>query len=359
MRLTIPTFIIALLFTSVSLFAQDKNTHKFMVTGLAQTSLILEKDASSVETAFEPIFLYKLTDKFLFESEIEAEIEDGGQAFNLEYAQLLYMVSDYLTIGAGRMLNPVNYFGMNIHPAWINKLADKPFFIHEDTKLLAPQVIGFQARGAFAMGASRINYAAYYSNGPILDTATGRLNYDNFGDNNKDKGIGGRIGFVPVPYLEIGAGMETALVGDEESAYKDVRSTTTTFDLNFKKQFVSLKSTITAHGQYITRKIDNPNVGVLTYDNSASGGYGEIALRPDGIENKLFKNLEVAFRYDWFTPAENDPENAELTRTAIGFNYWITPSTVIKFNFENKTDKIPGGSSSTESRSILQFATGL
>jgi len=287
MRSTILTLILALLFTSGSLFAQDKNTHKFMITGLAQTSLITEKDASTVETAFEPIFLFKLSDKFLFESEIEAEIEDGGQNFNLEYAQLLYLVNDYLTIGAGRMLNPINYFGMNIHPDWINKMADKPFFIHEDTKLLAPQVIGFQARGAFAMGASRVNYAVYYSNGPILDTATGRLNYDNFGDNNKDKGIGARIGFVPVPFLEVGAGFETAGVGDDGSAYKDVKATTTTFDFNFKKQFTGIKSTITAHGQFINRKIDNPNAGLLTYDNSASGGYGEVAFRPDGIESKI------------------------------------------------------------------------
>jgi len=67
----------------------------------------------------------------------------------------------------------------------------------------------------------------------------------------------------------------------------------------------------------------------------------------------------VAFRYDWFTPASGDPDNTELTRTAIGVNYWITPSSVIKFDFENEADKIPGGSTSNSSRTILQFATGL
>ncbi len=359
MRSTFTILILSLLLLSGSLFAQDKNTHKLMVTGLAQTSLITESDASTVETAFEPIFLFKLNDKFLFESEIEAEIEDGAQNFNLEYAQLLYFVTDYLTIGAGRMLNPTNYFGMNIHPGWINKLADKPFFIHEDTKLSAPSVIGFQARGAFTVGSSRLNYAIYYSNGAVLDTSTQRLNYENFADNNTNKGIGGRVGFVPIPALEVGAAYESATVGDKGSSFESVKATTTTFDFNFKKQFSALKSTVTSHGQFMTRKIDNPGIAPLTYDNSASGGYAELAVRPDAMENTFIQKIELAFRYDWFTPAKNDPDNTELTRTAFGVNYWVTPSSVIKFDFENRTDKIPSGSSSTSSRTILQLATAL
>jgi len=359
MRLTLLTLTLALLFASGSLFAQDKNTHKLMITGLAQTSLITEKDASTVETAFSPIFLFKLSDKFLFESEIEAEIEDGEQNFKLEYAQLFYFVTDYLTIGAGRMLNPTNYFAFAMHPSWINKFADKPFFFHPGTFLSAPSVIGFQARGAFAMGASKVNYAAYYSNGPILDTATGRLNYENFADNNKDKSIGIRVGFLPIPELEVGGAFESATVGDDGSAFKSVKATSTTFDFNFKKQFSDLKSTIVAHGQYVNRKLDNPNVAPLTYDNTAKGGYGEFAIRPDGIENKILKDFELAFRYDWFTPASSDPDNTELTRTAFGVNYWVTPSSVIKFDFESRINTVPGGSSSTDSRTILQFATGL
>lgn len=360
MRSTITILILGfILVFSASLLAQEKNTHKIMISGSAQTSLISESDASTVETAFEPVFLFKLNDNFLFESEIEAEIEDGAQNFNLEYTQLLYFVTDFLTIGAGRMLNPTNYYSLAIHPDWISKFADTPFFNHEETTIQAPSVIGFQARGAFAIGPTRLNYAAYYSNGAVLDTASGRLNYDNFADNNKDKGIGARLGFLPVPSLEVGAAFESAKVGDDGSPYESVKAMTTTFDYNFKKQFENMKTTVTSHGQFITRKIDNPNVTPLTYDNKASGGYVEVAVRPDGMENKYLQNVEVAGRYDWFTPPKMDPDNTKLMRSSFGLNYWISPISVIKVDYESEKDQIPGGSSSTSNVTILQFATGL
>ncbi len=89
---------------------------------------------SSFTANFSPIFLWQLSDNIFFEGEFNAEIESGGgTAIELEYAQVSYVANDYLTFGAGKFLNPINYFVEQLHPAWINKLPDRPLAVFNCT----------------------------------------------------------------------------------------------------------------------------------------------------------------------------------------------------------------------------------
>jgi len=346
---------------AANIFAQDGNagTHKFMLAGLGQTSFISEQNANStIETAFEPIFLYSVNNNLLFEGEIEAEIEDGGQAFNLEYAQLLYVVNDYLTFGGGKFLNPSNYFLERLHPAWINKFPDMPFFVHEDTKLQAPTHIGFQVRGGIPAGTMKIEYAAYLGNGPVLMPDEGLLSFDNFGDNNSNKVVGGRVSFLPVPQLEVGYGVETSKVGDSESDFADVNALSNTVDFTYTTKMNALKGGVDVRAQATWLNIDNPQIAPLTYDNLSKGGYAQIAYHPYNADGPFLKNVEIAYRFDWVDPPNEAPSNAKLTRSSFGLNYWLSTSSLFKFTYETASEELPGESSTSSDRFIGQLAIG-
>lgn len=370
------------LFLSISFFicivgqnkAQDNNdlqnqiekfqagTHQFMVTGYGLTNFIKPESQngnSQFELSFNPIFLYKANDKLFFESEIEFELEDGVQDITLEYAQILYSLSDNFIFGAGKFLNPANYFVERLHPGWINKLPTMPMFASHHGGLQAGQLLGFQLRGGATINSSRIEYAAFMSMGPTLDLADGFIDFMNYDDNNNNKAVGFKFGFLPIPELEIGYGFERASVGDENSVFDNVNSTTNIVDFSLAKDIEGLKSTIDLKAQIIWLNIDNPNIAPLTFENKSKGGYGQIALRPSSVDNDFFKNLEFVYRYDWTDRPDNAPENELVKRSTFGINYWLSASSLFKFAFETKTTEVPGTPTSVkEDRISGQIALG-
>ena len=61
---------------------------------------------STFSASFNPIFLWELTPKLLFESRLEIEPSGGGTNVNLVYAQLSYLLNDYVTLGVGEFFSP-------------------------------------------------------------------------------------------------------------------------------------------------------------------------------------------------------------------------------------------------------------
>ncbi|WP_198246278.1 hypothetical protein [methane-oxidizing endosymbiont of Gigantopelta aegis] len=106
-----------------------------------------QRTNSSFNAGFNPIFLWRLREDLLFEAEIEFEFEDNVTEVSLEFAQLSYLLNDYLTIGVGKFLNPSNFFMERLHPAWINKLPDRPITMIETNPLQANSQLGIQIRG--------------------------------------------------------------------------------------------------------------------------------------------------------------------------------------------------------------------
>ena len=184
-------------------------TTKHLLTGFAFAGYTDQKAGSSFNAGFNPIFLWQPTDRLFFESELELGLEDGKTEVNLEYAHLSYLLNDYITLGLGEFLTPFGMFRERLHPAWINKLPDAPMaFGHHG--LLPPSTLGVQARGGFPVGTTKMNYSFYLGNGPTLNVGddepdeAGMLHFDNFDNFRAHKTAGARLGFLPLPQLEIG-----------------------------------------------------------------------------------------------------------------------------------------------------------
>lgn len=175
---------------------------------------------------YAPIVHYQYQDWLFFEAEGEFGYEDNGtveKESGLEYANLNFIVNDNLAIGVGKYLSPVGQFVQNLHPSWINKLPSAPIGFmggHGSIGATPNADFGVQARGGFQTGEnSRLNYALFAGNGPELvveeledgDLIIEGLNFPaKIEDENSDKALGGRFGFLPIPNLEIGVSFETA-----------------------------------------------------------------------------------------------------------------------------------------------------
>ena len=140
---------------------------KFLVAGYG-TSTFEAKSGEDpfFDATFNAFFLWKLTDRLLFEGEVEFEFEDGNTTTNLEIAQASYLLNDYMTLGVGRFLNPMNYFVERQHMGWVNKFPDKPLAVYDG--LLPESDLGAQVRGVIPIGPTKLEYGAFVANAPDL-----------------------------------------------------------------------------------------------------------------------------------------------------------------------------------------------
>jgi len=265
---------------------------------------------------------------------VELELEDDHTNANLEYAQISYLFNDYLTFGAGKFLNPTNYFMERLHPAWINKLPDQPLSIAASNRIQAKTLLGGQVRGAvplrlLGLSGGRVGYAFYAANGPQMQN-DGSLKFKNFSGNNSSPSVGGRIGLVPLAGLEVGYGFELGRVRDPfASSSRDV--TTHVVDASYVKTYQAILGQIALYGQWSWRNVENSSG--LGFDNEINGGYGQVAYRPSLAELRWIKNLEGVFRFDRL----NQPNGSAFydeNRYTIGMNYYFNPTTLFKFAYE-------------------------
>lgn len=299
---------------------------------------------STFSNLFGPIFLWELSPKLLFESHLHIEGNGNNTHVELEYAQLTYLLNDYITLGAGEFLAPSNVFSERFEPAWINKLPDEPLAVY-DGGILPVRSIGLQVRGGIPIGPTRVNYAFYVSNGPILNTfdsgGAGTLEFT-FADNNHDKAVGGRVGFLPIPGVEVGYSFETARPGFQGTTFAHVRSLLQSVDLNVTRGSDLLRGSIDLHAQYawseVSHAVYDPDgslgFGPLSLTAKRDGGYAELAYRPTKLDIDFLRNLEIIFRWDHLSRAPSGLGDPEEDRWTLGLDYWLSPSTVVKAAYE-------------------------
>ena len=315
--------------------ALDDGTTGFLLTGYGFAGYTdTENSKSSFNAGFNPIFLWRLRDDLIFEGEVELELEDNSTNVGLEFAQLSYLLNDYITIGAGKFLNPSNYFIERLHPTWINKLADKPITMSGNNRLQANSQLGLQVRGGVPLGSMRAEYAFYVSNGPSMRD-DGSLSFKDFSDSNNNKAVGGRIGWIPFSGFELGYGFEVAGVDDLNGDTLDV--ITHAVDWNYLKTSKYLLGSIDLRGQYADRQVDRSSSPMLAFDNHSSGGYGQIAYRPSLASISYLRDIEGVLRYDWIS-LPNAADFNDEQRWTVGLNYYLAASTLLKFayQFDNK-----------------------
>ena len=320
-------------------------TTKFLLAGWAEG--MFEARNGSVSTfsaSFNPIFLWELTPKLLFESRLEIEPSGGGTNVNLVYSQLSYLLNDYITLGVGEFFSPSNIFVERFEPQWINKLPDRPLAVYHG---ILPNIsVGAEVRGGFPIGPTRADYAFYSSNGPTLNTfdarTAGTLDFNSYTDNNDDKAVGGRVGFLPIPGVEVGYAFETSKPGFQGTAFADVRALVQSVDLEVTRDSDLLKGRINLYAQYAWSRVDHAvydpdgslGFGPLPLTAKRDGGYALVAYRPTKIDIDFIRNLEMIFRWDHLSRAPTGLGAPEEDRWTLGLDYWLSPSTVVKAAYE-------------------------
>ena len=323
-------------------------TSKFLITGYAFAGFTdRQRGNSSFNAGFSPILLWKVSDRIFVEAEpeFEFETEDGAGSTNvkLEYANINFFLNDYMTLRGGLFLTPFGQFSERLHPAWINKIPDFPLVFQEEGGLVPFSSLGFEVRGAVPVWSARFNYAVYVANGPGLITEggeeAGRLNFDNFDDNNRDKAVGGRIGFLPLPELEIGYSVQAAEVGSGE--FKGTRALLQAVDLSYVHDSEALHGVIDLRAEWVWSDVDKAlydpdgslGFGPTSFSNKRNGGYVQLAYRPTRLAGWV-KNLEGVCRYDRLDQPKGAPGSFDEQRVTFGLNYWLGPSAVLKTAYQ-------------------------
>jgi hypothetical protein len=315
------------------------------------------------DAAFNGIFLWKLSDRLLFEGELEFEFEDGATTTNLEIAQASYLLNDYMTIGVGRFLNPMNFFVERQHMNWVNKLPDKPLAVYDG--LFPESELGAQLRGVIPLGPTKLEYVGFVANAPSLTTAPddfsqlGMLGFDPTANLGGHVALGGHIGFIPIPEVEIGYGIQRSKVGPRDQAVENVLQSV---DFNYVRDSTAFKGLITFRAQWgwshVGHFIFDPDgsqgFGPFSFNNNRNGGYAQLAYRPTHIDNDIMKNLEPVVRYDRLNQLHT-PVGFDEQRWTLGLNYWLNPSTVIKtaYEFDDKN-----GGARAQDAFMMQMAVG-
>jgi len=322
---------------------------KVHLAGYATASYVDPQTGNSsfTGTTFNPIFHYQYKDVLLLEAELETELEaDGETEMGLEYLTLDLLLNDYMMLVAGKFLSPIGQFRQNFHPGWINKLPSAPagFGMGE----AAPtNDVGVQLRGGFPLGGMRANYAVYTANGPRLTlNAAGDMiemietrGQDQDIDGNKL--IGGRLGFLPFPRLEIGlsaasgkAGGTGAMGGTGERDY-DV----TGADLGYQLDGLDLRA------EYVKSELGaGPAGGIDPEAKVWEASFAQAAYRFTGT------GWEGVVRYGKY----DRPGSPATKQWTPGLNYWFAANLVAKLGYEaNDTEGVRD-----DDRVLLQLAYG-
>ena len=326
--------------------ALDPGETGIHVTGYGFTLLNAPDEGDTTFTAaVVPLILWQINDSLLFETELEFEIGAGHGGteteVELEYADLQFLVNDYLTFGVGKFLTPFGLFSERLHPAWINKLPNAPMVRGHDG--LAPFTsIGAFARGVIPAGDQRINYALYFVNGPALIDAEedpdefGFLDFEEINDN---KAFGGRLGYLPVPQLELGYSF---IYGESDSENGlEAKSFVMGFDASY---VVDTKPGLfDFRFEYVHSSVDDVTfdadgtlgIGPSRFSNDRDGLYAQAAFRPIHAGSEFFKNIEFVGRYDYMSLPDEVHEGGDRQRWTFGVNYWFNPSTVLKVSIDD------------------------
>jgi hypothetical protein len=166
--------------------------------------------ANLIQPVVAPVVAIPLGDRWLIESRVDLrgaiDRRNGrtgpyqGQFFGtLEYLQLDYSASSWLTITTGRFLTPFGIFNERLSAIWINKFADAPLI--DPIGTANGYSDGFMARGALISKTNyRINYTGYFST------------LSNINKLESERASGGRVGiFFPQSRFEVGVSYQRLL----------------------------------------------------------------------------------------------------------------------------------------------------
>jgi hypothetical protein len=165
--------------------------------------------------------------------------------------------------------------------------------------------------------------------------------------------VGGRVGFLPWPEVEVGYGVHySGLGGSSDNALLQ------SIDFGYLRDSSTLRGIVRLNAQWtwshLGRGVYDNNGTPLSFKNNRDGGYAQIAYRPTHVEFEILRRFEGVFRYDVLNQ-DKTPVGFNECRYTAGLNYWLTPKTVLKaaYEWDQRNHHEPD-----QSGVLLEFATG-
>jgi hypothetical protein len=339
-------------------FVRNKTTTSFAgVSQVSKTNSLADAD----HYEFSPMFLWRHGNKFL----LEFEPSFSGGELGVNWGAISYFALPGLIVRGGYLVLPFGSYNKRFAAGWINKFASDPEGVAGATDYAVEVEGGIQA------GSMKWSYDVAISNGMQL-LPDGTTQNAGITDNNKNKTITARIGWLPLSNssLEIGASIMSGKVGDAGTTSENVMANLYALDLNLVENIKPFQLNI--KGQYSITDIShadyiNPvDSSIYSFNNHTTTGYIMASLRPV-LAKSFIKNFEVAGRYGNYTSPANSLFGTKDNSLALGINYWLNWRTVIRYTYEaikgtNSISTELGGSHGaiTKSNSMyLQFSIQL
>jgi hypothetical protein len=312
---------------------------RFVITGYGYGEYDWDhnSNSNSFTAQFNPVFLFRLNDWILFESELEVKLPDDAETeVNLEFAQADIFLNKYLTVVAGKELLPFGDFIERGHPPWINKLVTNPLPLREgdDGGLLPFSTIGAELRGGVPLAGpgTSFEYTAWAGNGPNYESDdVGALFTTNNVDNNRNKAFGARFAVYPLAQDaglgRLGFGGSTYdgkwdSAGDEWFRSWGIHGTYQIAQAGFR-------------GEYIDTQRDLPSGSDLKHDNR-SGWFAQGAYSLSQVPVPYVDRVELVARYSRQDQRATTSEDfiPHPRQVSVGFDYWLTPSVAFKLEYD-------------------------
>jgi len=339
--------------------------HNFQILGDAEVQYAKTsgQNGSFVMADFAPIFLYRGGDNVLFESGFDFILQNNPQnsnpatpgattTVNLSFAQLDYVMNDYLTLCAGNLLLPLGTYSER-SAGWLNKFPDSPLA----RGFVPGNGVGAELRGAAPLGESGalLNYAVYGVNGPSSSDNTGQAGSLDLGGNvglRSDNVVanlhgnptgGGRVAvFVPFkPHYDLELGL-SAQSGEWDNAGQHL------WTAGVADATLHLGPNLEAKGEYIVSRYGSDDLGNVTQQ----GWWAQVGYKLAGLNLEFpgINNLELVGRYD----SVRDGMGGSTQRTSIGGVYYISNALLFEgaYEFLHSTDP------SQADQFILQLSYG-
>jgi len=299
--------LLTLLLVPALIAAQTPDSEKPVpiLTGSVGTFSFVTGGQNLIDTQINPILLLPLGEHWLIESRAEFEGKfqrpltggpyQGPVAKHVDYAQIDYIASPYVTITAGRFLTPFGIFNERLYPVWIRFLQPDPLILPINTT----DSDGVMLRGGFPVNAqANMNYAVYVS-----ATSIG------IGSVDSERHVGGRMGFFfPGPRLEVGGSWQRTLQDERKNAF------------GFHASWQSSKAPLSVRSEF-------------AHSFEGSGYWVESAYRLGQVDfwQKPMRHTELVARLQQFYTGDISADGAAAlglpsanTREAdFGVNYWF------------------------------------
>jgi hypothetical protein len=318
--------------------------HNFLMLGDAEFQYAKTFGPNGSPGAFEladfaPIFLYRGGDRVLFEAGFDFILQNNAPGspgasttLNLSFAQLDYLLNDYMTLAVGNMVLPLGTYSQRA-AGWLNKFPDDPL----PRDILPGAGVGAQLLGAVPLGQSgkMVNYSIYGVNGPSSADGSGNAGMLDLGGNvglrsdnavanlHGDPSGGGRVGlFLPYkPHYDFEIGL-SGQSGQWDNAGNHAWSA------GVVDASLHLGSYFEAKGEFIRSWYGSDDAGTIR----PQGWWAQAGYKLAGLNLELpgINNIELVGRYD----IARDGLGTQTQRYSLGYIYYISNTLLFEGDYE-------------------------